>query len=184
MSPGAHLLASWFLANRPGATPRERRLVTLAGVVPDLDGLGVVVDVATRGRTDWFGAFHHQVGHTLLAGLLLAGLAALAVPARRLRTALWALGAFHLHLLCDLVGSRGPDGYRWPIPYLHPFAPGPGLTWAGQWPLNGWQNLAILAALLAGAAWQAARQRRSFIEVISRPLDRAIFEAAARRWPA
>lgn len=184
MSPGAHLLASWFVATRAGLPVRERRLVTLAGTLPDLDGLGVVADVLTHGRTAWYETYHHQLGHTLLAGLLLATACGWLARIRRRPVALLALGTFHLHLLFDLVGSRGPDGYRWPIPYLAPFTQSGQWSWQGQWLLNGWQNLLILALLLGWAFAYAARHRHSFIEVVSTRLDRAIFQAVAARWPA
>lgn len=184
MSPGAHLLASWFLATRTELPARERRLVTLAGVVPDVDGLGVVADVLTHDRTAWYEAFHHQLCHTLLSGLLLAAACGWLARSRRGAVALLALGAFHLHLLCDLVGSRGPDGDTWPIPYLAPFTQTGQWSWQGQWLLNGWQNLTILALLLAWAFADAARHRRSYIEVLSARLDRAIFQAIGARWPA
>jgi hypothetical protein len=38
MSPLTHLLASWIVAAKTTDNPRDRRLVTLAGVAPDLDG--------------------------------------------------------------------------------------------------------------------------------------------------
>ena len=41
---------------------------------------------------------------------------------RKLTTALLVFISFHLHLLADLVGARGPDGDQWPIPYLLPFS--------------------------------------------------------------
>jgi hypothetical protein len=43
MSPITHLLASWIVAAKTTDNLRDRRLVTLAGVAPDLDGLGIIV---------------------------------------------------------------------------------------------------------------------------------------------
>jgi hypothetical protein len=43
----------------------------------------------------------------------------------------------------DLVGSRGPAGYQWPIPYLLPFSNSWHWTWKGQWALNAWPNILI-----------------------------------------
>ena len=51
MSPVNHFLAGWALANAAGLNSRERMLVTVAGVIPDLDGFGIVVDLATRHST-------------------------------------------------------------------------------------------------------------------------------------
>ncbi len=46
MSPLTHLLASWIIAVKTTDNLRDRRLVTLAGVAPDLDGLGIIIDIA------------------------------------------------------------------------------------------------------------------------------------------
>ena len=46
MSPVAHFIGSWLVAAATTNNVRDRRLVTLAGVLPDLDGLGMVADAA------------------------------------------------------------------------------------------------------------------------------------------
>lgn len=48
MSPITHLLVGWTLAEATTTDPRARRHIALAGAAPDLDGLGVVVDLARR----------------------------------------------------------------------------------------------------------------------------------------
>lgn len=155
----------------------------MVGILPDLDGLGLVSDLVTHGKTEWFAQYHHLLCHNLLFGLLLSATPILLVKARRLRVFLLSLAAFHLHLLGDLMGSRGPDGYQWPIPYLWPFSPSFELTWHGQWNFNGWQNSLILAALFAWAVCLAFRRHRSFVEIISRDLDRQILGFLSRgRW--
>ncbi len=187
MSPGAHLLASWAVANASGLARRERRLVTLAGVIPDLDGVGVVADILNGWRgveSDVFQRYHHLWAHNALAGLFLALAVALLASRQRMKAAGLALATFHLHLLCDLVGSRGPDGYQWPIPYAFPFTRAHAWVWQRQWDLNAWPNLLILALLFGLAVAWSWKQRYSFIEVISHRLDRAIFAAIERRWPA
>ncbi|HJU83527.1 MAG TPA: metal-dependent hydrolase [Holophagaceae bacterium] len=182
MSPGAHLLASWILADRFEPEQQGRRLVALVGVIPDLDGLGVVADVLDHGRTEYYATYHHLLGHNLLFGLLVSGLAALLARRGRGRVFALALLAFHFHLLFDLMGSRGADGYQWPIPYLVPLMPKVELAWRHQWLFNGWQNLVILGALLVWAFLLAARNRRSLIEVISPGLEREVFKAVNQRW--
>ena len=123
MSPVTHLLAGWMVANFAGR-PRDRALIMLAGVAPDLDGLGIVPELLTSHSAHplpWFTEYHHVVGHNvgfaLATTLLVYFLTKRSFPAAML-TAL----SFHLHLLCDLLGARGPDGYSWPIPYLLPFS--------------------------------------------------------------
>ena len=49
MAPLTHLLASWLVAAGTTDNLRDRRLVSLAGVLPDLDGAGVLIDMV-QGR--------------------------------------------------------------------------------------------------------------------------------------
>lgn len=44
MSPETHLLASWIIAAKTTDNVRDCRLVALAGILPDVDGLGLVAD--------------------------------------------------------------------------------------------------------------------------------------------
>lgn len=57
---------------------------------------------------------------------------------QRLSAAVCAFLTVILHIVCDLIGSRGPDGYDWPIFYLYPVNVTYSLSWAGQWQLNAW----------------------------------------------
>ena len=77
------------------------------------------------------------------------------MPTRPWLTAFLVFISFHLHLLCDLIGARGPDGDQWPIPYLKPFSNALQLTWHGQWALNAWQNFVITGLLLVATFWLA-----------------------------
>ena len=45
MSPLTHLIGSWLVAAATTNNPRDRKLVTWAGVLPDADGLGLIPDV-------------------------------------------------------------------------------------------------------------------------------------------
>jgi inner membrane protein len=147
-----HLLASWSVG---AALPerRDRRLVAWAGVLPDLDGLSVLWGV------DAYGRWHHVLTHGLLAALATTALVAL-VARDRVRAALLALVAFHLHLALDLVGS-GPG---WVIVYLYPLSQGSigGFPWA--WELSSWPNLLFTAALVGVSLVTAVRWGRSFVE--------------------
>jgi inner membrane protein len=184
MSPGAHLLTSWILANQFEPNQRGRRLIAIAGVIPDIDGVGLVADVLTHDRTEYYATYHHLLAHNLLFGLVVSGVAVLLVKTNKVRVFLLSLIAFHLHLVFDLMGSGGADGFRWPIHYLYPFAPNLELSWSGQWVLNGWQNLSILAVLFVWAISVSVNLRRSFLEVISAKLDQQVFHAINKRWPA
>jgi inner membrane protein len=83
-------------------------------------------------------------------------------------TALLVFLSFHLHLLCDLIGARGPDGDQWPIPYLKPFSNSIQLTWHGQWALNGWQNFVITGLFLLATFWIAWKYGSSPVELVSK----------------
>jgi len=181
VTPPAHFLASWLVAAAGGAgSRRDRIIVTLAGVLPDLDGLGYGIDwLAERlGRATHLYDWHHLLFHNLGTALACTAAAFLA-GARRVRTALLAALAFHLHLAMDLVGSRGPDG-SWDVPYLLPFSSAWRLVAPFQWDLDSWQNRVIGLALLATACLVARRKGCSFLEVFSARLDAALVRLLRR----
>ena len=116
---------------------RDKALVCLAGLAPDLDGLGIVVDFVTRlsgsPETNYYQDFHRLVGHGLPAALVISGVAA-SLGLARMRVAFFAFIAMHLHFLCDLIGSRGTTAEDiWPIYYLEPFF----LCQFCRYPFNG-----------------------------------------------
>jgi hypothetical protein len=183
----AHLVGSWLVAVATTTNPRDRKLVTWAGVLPDADGLGVVPDVISAwvlGKECTFSNYQ-QYHHILLHGwpgavavaLVLTGLAR-----QRWRVLLLCLLTFHLHLLCDLVGSRGPTvGDLWPICYSEPVFRHPIWFWKHQWRLDGWQNGAIFVVIFAASLWVAVKRGFSFVEVLSARLD-TVFVRVLRKW--
>lgn len=174
VSPVTHFFAGWVLAAAAGRSRRERVLITAAAVVPDVDGLGAIAELATRHSSHpllWFSRFHHSL-HTLAFACVVAVLC-FALSGRSWRVAAWAFLSFHLHLLADIVGARGPDGYVWPIQYLLPFS-GWELSWQGQWSLNGWQNLVITVALLVATVLLARVKGISPVELFSPRADAAV----------
>ncbi len=184
MSPITHLLVSWVVAHAAPLERRDRALVTVAGVIPDADALGAVAEIATRDWDRpllWWSEYHHVLAHNVGFALLLAGACA-AAGRRRALTALLALAAFHLHLLGDLVGARGPDGYQWPIPYLLPFSDAWPWTWDGQWALNAWPNFAVTIVALGLTFYLAWKQGRSPLEMVSSAADRAFVTALRGRF--
>src|SRR2546425_5050131 len=132
MNPISHALVSWAIANSALLRHRDRAIVTTLGVVPDIDGFGAVAVMLSPGSEraiDWWSRYHHVLGHNIgFAALTATG--AWLLSSRRWVTAGLGVLAFHLHLLCDIAGSRGPDGYQWPIPYLLPFSSAWQLTWS------------------------------------------------------
>jgi len=183
MSPITHFLAGWAVANSAQLNRRERLLVTLAGVAPDLDGLGLVAEILTRHSAhplNWWSDYHHVFGHNLLFCLLVAAVA-FAAATRRALTAGLALVSVHLHLVCDLVGARGPDGYIWTIPYLWPLSADGVWSWSGQWALNAWPNMVITALLIAFALWVGWRRGCTPLEMISARADQAVVNVLRQR---
>lgn len=185
MAPATHLFLSWVIAAKTTDNPRDCRLVTLAGILPDLDGLGLGPDLINqalgRPATNFYLNYHHFLLHGLAGGLLIAGALA-AFAQRRWRVALLALALFHLHLLCDLAGSRGPDpDDLWPIFYLGPFRKDPMWLWTGQWPLNAWPLQVSTVLLFGWSLGLAVKRGDSVVGVFNRRLDRT-FVAVLRQW--
>ena len=209
MSPVTHFFAGWLLASvsptgRPTTlTRREKALVVAAAVAPDIDGLGIVPELLTRNTSHpllWFSQYHHSL-HTLafalvcaLAAYILAGplanftfgpsIQGRPLPTHPWLTALLVFISFHLHLLCDLIGARGPDGDQWPIPYLKPFSNSIQLAWHGQWALNAWQNFLITGLLLLATFWFARKYQSSPVELVSQRWNVAFVTALKNRLPS
>jgi len=184
MSPVTHFFSGWVLANCAKLNRKDRALVTLSCVIPDIDGLGIIPELLTRNSAHpllWFTLYHHAL-HNLGFALVVAALA-FALATRKWTTGLLALLSFHLHLFEDLIGSRGPDGYQWPIPYLQPFSSALQLSWRGEWGLNAWPNVAITIALLVIMLWLSWRRGFSPLEMISTKGDAGLVAALRQRFP-
>lgn len=169
MNPLVHAELSWLVA-QPLRQRRDRIIVTCAGLVPDLDGLTLLAG------TEAYGRYHHVLTHGLLAAAATAG-ACLVLSRQRAVATLLALGAFHLHLLCDLVGS-GPG---WPILYFEPFSNAEWF-WSGQWNLASWQNAVVgLVATLASLSMALWRSRTP-LELVSLRLDALVVRTLRARF--
>ena len=171
MYPGTHLLVSWtgavnFLQGR-----RERAVVALTGIAPDLDGLGLIIDEFT-GTTGYFIEYHHKLGHSIVSAFLFALLASFFAKSQKITVWLVSFAVVHLHIFCDLIGAKGPDGYQWPLYYLYPFDADFALVWSGQWALDAWQNDVTLLSLLLLCVFYLIRKEVTFFEVFSGWLDR------------
>jgi len=183
MSPVTHFLTGWVLANAANLNRRDRAVVTVAAVIPDVDGVGIVGEILTRRSQHpmlWFSDYHHAL-HTLPFALFVS-VCAFLISTRKWTSASLAFVAFHLHLLEDLVGSRGPDGYNWPIPYLFPFSNRWIWTWGGQWKLDAWPNIALTILLLCVTAWMAVRRGFSPVVIFSPRADRSVVAALRKRF--
>lgn len=169
MNPIIHAEIGWLVA-QPLRERRDRILVLIAGVAPDIDGLTLLAGEAAYAR------WHHVVAH----GAVAAGVTALVVAAlagERLKATVLALVSFHLHLLCDLAGS-GPG---WPIHYYWPFTMREWF-WDGQWDLASWQNSVIGLAVTLSALACALIVRRTPVEVFSVRADGKVVATLRKRF--
>jgi hypothetical protein len=167
LNPIVHAELSWLVAQGLPER-RDRIVVTVAGVLPDLDGLSLL------GGVEAYSRWHHLLTHGLVAASV-CGVVALAW--RRPAVGALAFLAFHLHLLCDLLGS-GPG---WPIYYLWPMSR-LEVMWSGQWNLASWQNsvigMAATALCLACALWT----KRTPVELFSLKTDAKVVAALRARF--
>lgn len=185
MNPVTHLMVTWVVFERHVAETRDKALVCLAGVAPDLDGIGIVADFATRRlglpETNLYQDYHRLFGHGLLGAVIISGVAA-AFASRRALVGVLAFLAVHLHLLCDILGSRGSTAADiWPVYYFAPFSLKHLLFVSWQWPLVGWQNSLLSALLMCVILWRATVTGYSPVGILSRPGDVAFVEVL-RRW--
>ena len=184
MNPETHLLASWVIGAKATDNARDCRLVALAGILPDADGLGLVLDWVNQAlgrRTFFYQHYHHYLLHGIFGAVLIAALVT-CFAQRKWRVAFLALLVFHLHLLCDLVGSRGPDPVDlWPLFYFGPFTKDPMWIWRGQLPLDAWPNRLLTVGLFVWSLWLAVRLGYSFVGVFSRRMDR-VFVGVLQNW--
>jgi inner membrane protein len=177
--PHTHLTTSWLVGHRLPER-RDRLLVTWAGMAPDLDGLSLLAN------TDLYARWHHVLTHGAVAAVVTTAVCAACARAR-FKVAALSFAAFHLHLVCDLLGS----GVAWSIAYLYPFSAHRIATPFG-WSLDSWQNAAVTAAALAACVAVGLRRgytvTESFLPLrIDREVVRALrtrFGAEAARRPA
>lgn len=175
MTPGAHLLISWLSTVPVFKQARERIIVSLSGLAPDLDGAGLIID-KLWGNTNYYEAFHHYLGHNIFAAIVIASVASLVAKSQKNVVWIMAFCLVHVHIVCDIIGSKGLDGYQWPIYYFYPLDNQLALTWEHQWLLNGWQNQVLMLGLLSLVLFVAKNKEVSFLEVISQRLDKAAFD--------
>lgn len=185
MNPVTHLLLGWTVANVDTSLSRkERAAITLAGLVPDLDGLGLVAEALTLGSQNellWWSNYHHTALHNLTFALSVSLVCWLATG-RRWLVALLAFVSFHIHLLGDLLGARGPENDHWPISYLMPFSDSWQWIWEGQWELNAWPNFVVTGALLVLMFYLAWKRGHSPLEMVSQRADQAFVTALRNRF--
>ncbi len=184
MSPVTHFLLSWSVGSAFPFNRRDRTLATLAGTIPDIDGIGLLWDLPSSGASGedlvYWARFHHVLGHNIAFGLAMV-LCTYFLASRRFMACAAVFLAFHIHLLCDLAGSKGPDQF-WSIPYLLPFSHSWDLVWAGQWPLNSWQNFAVTASAIIYACFTAWKRGISPVEIFSHRANQVFVGTLGKRF--
>ena len=180
----SHLLISWFGAEAAGvASARDRRIVALSGLAPDIDVLAYLGGIVYFGFDKelalehvWQVVHHrytHGLGFTLLTGCIAFIIASRGtqMEQRAYRraggVALLSMAASMVHVFCDVVGG-GPN---WPV---YPVWPVSDLAWAvdWSWTLADWPNTVILFLCLAGMMLYAKKSGHSPLESINYNLDR------------
>jgi hypothetical protein len=151
MQVPTHLAISWLIGYRLPER-RDRRLVTWAGVVPDLDALSRLGGAAA------YSEYHHVLTHNVVVAIAVTALST-AFARQRWKVLLLSLATFHVHLICDLLGS----GRDWPIVYFFPFSRHEFYTPYG-WPLASPQNALVWLAALALTVWVGITRGRTFAE--------------------
>jgi inner membrane protein len=146
-----HLAVSWLIGHHLPER-RDRRLVAWSGVAPDLDALTLLAGAGA------YSGYHHVIAHGLVAAVVGTALWT-ALARQRLKVLLLSLVAFHVHLLCDLLGS----GRDWSIVYFFPFSRHEYMSPYG-WPLASPQNALVWLAAVAATVWIAIKRGRTFAE--------------------
>jgi hypothetical protein len=184
MSPVTHVLIGWSLANSFRLSREERAAVVIAAVIPDVDGVVLALDFLRHHsglHLEWWNTYHHVLAHNIGFALFTA-MVAFAVSKRRWMVGSLGLMSFHVHLICDVLGSKGPDGDPWPIHYLLPFSDSWQWTWSGQWELNAWQNFVITAIVTGHMFYLAWKNGVSPLEFISSTANAALSSTLRRRF--
>ena len=164
MTPPSHLLSGWCIANLADFTSRERFICMIIAIIPDLDGLGLIIS------QEAYLNYHHMVGHNLIFGLLISVLLCL-LSEKKLKVFVLYISMFHVHLFMDYLGS----GTEWTIVYFWPIS-----NWylynSYGWELNSWQNSIITLFLIGFTLLIVAFKRRTPIEFIFPKLEKRIFD--------
>jgi inner membrane protein len=146
-----HLAISWLIGHHLPER-RDRRLVAWSGVVPDLDSLSLLGGVGA------YSEYHHVLTHGVVAAV--AGTILWTALAKQKLKVMWlSLAAFHVHLLCDLLGS----GRDWAIVYFYPWSRREFLT-PYSWPLASPQNAVVWLLAVAATIWIGIVRGRTFGE--------------------
>ena len=109
MSPIIHGMIAWLVAVLFAMHVNDRRMIVIAGVVPDIDGIFILFN------NSQFYEYHHTFGHSFIFGLLVA-IVACVLSVDKIKIFLGAICAFSMHLIADIVGTN------WSVPIMYPLS--------------------------------------------------------------
>ena len=175
MTPQSHFLTSWIIANREKQFRKcEYWLVIGSGLFPDIDGFGYPFEYFTRGtkcELNWYTQYHHLLLHGILGFAIVAAVSYLIC--RRTKIVSLCLFAFSLHLVCDLIGSGGPENENWPLILFWPIS-NVEFTVSWQWPLSSFYNTTIVFVFEIVMIVLLIRRKYSPISLISESWDKRV----------
>lgn len=165
MSPLIHLITAWLIAMLFTFELKERRIVVLAGIIPDIDGAFILFS------QDIYIEYHHSFGHSLLFGVILILILSI-VFSKHIKNRLLLIGvsilAFSSHLMLDIIGTNWSVNPLYPILALDLSIYSTLSSEIIYWVINP-----VYAILIFGLmAFIIYKKERSPIEFISVNLDK------------
>lgn len=183
MNPITHYLISFAISSNFTLSKKERTLTTISGIIPDIDGIGIIAELIskkTNYNLNWWSEYHHVLAHNITFAIIISLF--VFILTRKIRCFLLSFFIFHIHLFCDIIGGRGPDGFQWPIDYLYPFSNKLQLVWYGQWQLNSWQNIVITIIFIIITIKIAIKKNISPIEIFSEKYNKIVILTIKNRF--
>lgn len=168
-----HIQVGWICGHLGDFDRRERRILMLASLAPDIDGLFL----AAYWNPELFNSLHHTFGHNLFYPVAIGAIAA--AFARRRRGKMFLLGILMvlLHYIVDMLTAAD-----WGIPFFWPFSHVqyniPYFLGVPDSSIEAWDfalkvivQWILKIAVLSGTVLIYIKHRRTFIELISSNLD-------------
>jgi membrane-bound metal-dependent hydrolase YbcI (DUF457 family) len=110
MTPLAHFLYGWIIANLFKLDIRSKVFVLLSAVLPELDAIPILFDKELFYKT------HHVITHNLFAGIVFALVFTLLSKKQyRKLTVSATLIAWCVHLVADVLTTNWPVSFFWPF---------------------------------------------------------------------
>ena len=181
-----HFLFSWSFSEILNLEDRDKKILTIGGVLPDIDGFGIVPDLIFRTFKSYdyafYGTYHHNLLHSIF-GAFLISLFLTFFSKSKTKIFLLSFLIIHLHLFMDLIGSRGPTPDEiWAISYLAPFSNSFQIVWKKQWQLNDIKNIIFTIFLIFFAFYRSLKFGSSPLMVFSKKANEVFVETVKNRF--